>query len=285
MWRLDLIALFAVLATGSACAQQAPPAPPHAPPPEHVTVYAAGRDIKAPVLVPFERDLSPHKKCKLREDGSIVFSLLVDTAGQPRDIMFLRPLGTDLDRFALTVAQADRFKPGTRDGKPVVVAIALQMYVQTCVVETVDEAAKPASLWMLRSMPQQRIGKMHIPPEDAILAPDDAPVKPSSRPALRADYFGAGVIPPALLFSVPAEYTQKALAAAIRGYCLISLTVDAHGLPQNVQVARSLDPGLDVAAVYAVSHYRFTPALRNGEPIASVITVRVDFTPPELVLE
>jgi len=42
-------------------------------------------------------------------------------------------------------------------------------------------------------------------------------------------------------------------------------------------VLRSLDSGLDQKAVDAVKQWKFEPAMKNGEPVAVVINVEVNF--------
>jgi protein TonB len=58
---------------------------------------------------------------------------------------------------------------------------------------------------------------------------------------------------------------------------MISLVVDRNGMPQNVQVVRHLDYGLDQNAIDAANRYRFKPAMKDGEPIPVTITFQVEF--------
>ena len=53
--------------------------------------------------------------------------------------------------------------------------------------------------------------------------------------------------------------------------------VDANGMPQNEQVVKSLDPGLDQNALAAVAQYRFKPAMKDGVPVPVKITIDVTF--------
>ncbi len=59
---------------------------------------------------------------------------------------------------------------------------------------------------------------------------------------------------------------------------LVSLTVDAQGMPQNVAVERRLGYGLDEKAVEAVSQWKFRPGLSFGMPVVvRDLVVAVDF--------
>ena len=282
MQRFLVIALFALLAADCTNAQQAkPPLPPAHPQPVRVKVYPVGGEVKPATLIPLDVGQIPKAKCDMRQRGTVEFSLLIDTTGHPRNIMFLRPLGTDLDRFALNAANVNLFNPGTLGGKPVVVAASLQIDVDTCVEISKDAKGNPVSLWHLRSPLRQKLRKLRNPPEEAVLAPIKASWKESSRPAPRSDYFGGEVTPPVVLIGADPLYTPKARREGIKGVCAISLTVDPNGLPENVKVLRPLDPGLDQNAIIAVSQFRFFPAIKNGEPVAAVITIDMQFAPPE----
>jgi TonB family protein len=132
-------------------------------------------------------------------------------------------------------------------------------------------------MWRLREAPRQKLGKAPNPPEEAVFASSSASWKESARAASRSDYFGSSVIAPVLLYSVEPEYTNAAIKANIEGICVVSLVVDAEGVPQNVRVLKGLGSGLDKNALEAVKDYRYLPAMRDGEPVPAVITVEVKF--------
>jgi len=58
---------------------------------------------------------------------------------------------------------------------------------------------------------------------------------------------------------------------------VISIIVDAQGYPRNPRLVRSLGMGLDEKALEAVQRYRFKPAIKGGKPVASMISVEVNF--------
>ena len=55
------------------------------------------------------------------------------------------------------------------------------------------------------------------------------------------------------------------------------MVVDAEGVPQRIVIARPLGYGLDARAVEAVAKWRFTPAMREGRPVAVSLVVNYDF--------
>jgi protein TonB len=48
-------------------------------------------------------------------------------------------------------------------------------------------------------------------------------------------------------------------------------------MPQNIQITKSLDPGLDQNAIDAVANFRFKPSMRNGEPVAVMVSIEINF--------
>ena len=86
-----------------------------------------------------------------------------------------------------------------------------------------------------------------------------------------------GVTNPVPIVSPEAEFSDEARRAKYQGICMIAIIVDTHGYPQNPRVVRSLGMGLDEKALSAVRRYRFKPAMKDGRPVAAMITVEVDF--------
>ena len=90
-------------------------------------------------------------------------------------------------------------------------------------------------------------------------------------------HVGGGVSPPVLIYSVDAEFSDEARRAKYQGVSVVSLIVDAHGLPQRIRVVRKLGMGLDEKAVEAVKQYRFKPSVYQGHPVPVEITIEVNF--------
>jgi len=86
-----------------------------------------------------------------------------------------------------------------------------------------------------------------------------------------------GVSNPVPIVTPEAEFSDEARREKYQGVCMITIIVDAHGYPQNPRVTRSLGMGLDEKALEAVQKYRFKPALKDGRPVASIISVEVNF--------
>jgi TonB family protein len=280
MQKLGLIALLVALGAGCVCGQQTGTyLPPWArsTQPERVKVYAVGPGVTAPELLPLDPPPISPEKCKEKIDGKVELSVLVDTAGRARNIMFLRPLGNDADKFAVQIAGADQFKPGTVNGKPVVVAESLNVKIQSCVVESQDGEGKKGYFLRLRSAPVQELVAPSDVSKDATLTSGENTLTDSNSASPHLGHVVGTTKAPVPLTQPKATYTDEAWRARITGTCLVSLIVDRQGMPQNPRITESLDPGLDQNALYAASRYRFKPAMRDGEPVPVMVNVKVIF--------
>jgi TonB family protein len=237
-----------------------PPAQPSAAPSSTANLGEPG--VVAPELLPNNIPVTTARRCE-KLDGTVKLSATIDLEGVPQSVSLTQPLGTDLDKLALIIAKADRFKPGSRDSSPVSVALVIKIEMQAC-VEDVPGSKTGEYTVRLRSQPSQQLE----PPPMA----DTFSITATPRPLDKA------ISAPRVISSREAEYTDKARMEKINGSCLISLLVDAQGKPQNVRIVKSLDPGLDQNALNAVRQFRFKPARdKDGAPVAVFITIEVVF--------
>lgn len=76
------------------------------------------------------------------------------------------------------------------------------------------------------------------------------------------------------------SYPPEALRVGEGGTVVLSVEVGADGRPGNIEFARrSGSRELDRAAREAVAKWRFEPAMRDGEAVASTVEVPVEFSP------
>jgi periplasmic protein TonB len=88
---------------------------------------------------------------------------------------------------------------------------------------------------------------------------------------------GGGVSAPQLINHVEPEFTNEARQARYQGVVEIQLIVDSNGNPENIQIVRHLEMGLDQKAIDAVRQYKFRPAMYQGHPVPVRLVVDVDF--------
>jgi TonB family protein len=85
------------------------------------------------------------------------------------------------------------------------------------------------------------------------------------------------ITPPVLAHKADATITDFALHDKVKGQVQLRMVVDANGVPQHIAITRPLGYGLDEQGVNAVAKWRFTPAMRAGQPVPSAIVVNLDF--------
>jgi len=73
---------------------------------------------------------------------------------------------------------------------------------------------------------------------------------------------------PEPVFKTEIEYTAAARAEGVEGKLKLRVVVGADGSVMSVDVLSSVSPELDAAAVAAVKHWRFKPAMACGKAIA-----------------
>lgn len=91
-------------------------------------------------------------------------------------------------------------------------------------------------------------------------------------------------LPPiALNAESPIEYPRALFEQGIEGSVLLRMYVDSTGamIPDSTGVFESSGyPALDSAAVAGAGQLQFSPALRDGEPVATAFLQPVDFRAP-----
>ncbi len=82
-----------------------------------------GGDVKAPVLIK-QVDPDYHRPLFGKpKEGTVLVNLVVDEAGVPTHLKIVRSLDKKFDKSALTAVSQYRFKPATKNDKPVAVQL------------------------------------------------------------------------------------------------------------------------------------------------------------------
>jgi TonB family protein len=88
---------------------------------------------------------------------------------------------------------------------------------------------------------------------------------------------GVDVSSPRVLYRVDPQYTEEARADKISGSVMLSIVVGPDGHAYDINVVKSLDPGLDRNAALAVQEWRFQPGVRDGEAVAVRASIEVNY--------
>jgi TonB family protein len=190
---------------------------------------------------------------KLKLSGRVVVSLTVDEKGRPRNVRAVQGPGHGLDEKAVKAVKQYRFKPALKDGKPVPAQIMFDVSFQTY-----SGNESPPVIWALT--PPSGQAAPELPPGPAF----------ATRTALINR-------PPELIHPVVPEYSDEARARKMNATVIVGLTVDEKGYPQDVHIIHRAGHGLDEEAVKCVQQYRFNPALKDSQPVATSIRVEVHF--------
>jgi TonB family protein len=87
----------------------------------------------------------------------------------------------------------------------------------------------------------------------------------------------SGVTAPKILFNPEPDYTDAARKHSFQGVVGLNVVVDSSGAVRNVKIAHPLGFGLDENAVKTISTWRFAPAMRDGQPVATLVYIEFDF--------
>ncbi len=87
--------------------------------------------VSPPTLIEKHEPQYSEAARQARLDGSVELSSVVDETGEPRDLRVTRSLGLGLDEEAIKAVRTWRFRPGTKDGKPVSVIATVQVNFRT----------------------------------------------------------------------------------------------------------------------------------------------------------
>ncbi|HXZ28400.1 MAG TPA: energy transducer TonB [Terriglobales bacterium] len=90
-------------------------------------IFRVGGGVSAPRIVYSPDPEYSEEARKAKYQGTCVLYVVVDAAGHPRDIRVARSLGMGLDEKALEAVRTWRFEPAMKDGKPVAVAINVEV--------------------------------------------------------------------------------------------------------------------------------------------------------------
>jgi len=90
---------------------------------------------------------------------------------------------------------------------------------------------------------------------------------------------GGNVQAAKLITKAQPVYPESARSAGVSGTVILHAVIGMDGKPLSLRVMNSqVDPDLGRSAVEAVSQWRYTPTLLNGEPIEVDTTIMVNFT-------
>lgn len=270
MPRLTLTLSLGVFTSFILCASGQGTAPGTDPLGTPVQIYAAGRDVIAPVLKSLNTQQGSPDKCIRDEHGQATLFAIVDTEGRARNIYFVHPLATELDRLAIALAEQDRFIPGMTNGVPVPVAISIKMTLRGCWSESKNSDGKTTYHLGLTDPPVQEVLRPVDPPAAAVLVSGNGMTNPDP-------------VQPLDIHSEPLFDRRRAFpplhcsSGALREKHLfeVRFDVDRQGMPENVQLTKDpMKASGDILSA-AILRLRFKPGFKGGRPVVTHDVIQV----------
>jgi len=90
-------------------------------------VYHPGNGVSAPRVIYNPDPEYSDEARRVKYQGNVVLSLIVDPTGNVRQIRVARSLGMGLDEKAIDAVERWRFAPGMKDGRPVAVQVNVEV--------------------------------------------------------------------------------------------------------------------------------------------------------------
>jgi TonB family protein len=90
-------------------------------------VFGTGDGVSAPAVTYWVDPGYSEEARKAKYGGVVMLSVVVDSEGRARDIHVVKSLGMGLDDKAIEAVQKWKFRPGTKDGKPVNVRATIEV--------------------------------------------------------------------------------------------------------------------------------------------------------------
>ena len=96
-------------------------------------IYKVGKDVTAPVVLKSVEAKFPEsaRHSKKPVNGIVLLGLIVDSSGMPRNVHVVRSFAPDFDAQAIKAVEQYRFAPAKRAGKPVAVALSIEVNFKT----------------------------------------------------------------------------------------------------------------------------------------------------------
>jgi protein TonB len=105
----------------------------------------------------------------------------------------------------------------------------------------------------------------------------EAPVAPPPPPPAGPLRVGGDVKAPIIVNRAQPDYTESARNAHIAGIVIVEAIIDRNGNVDEVKVVKGLPMGLADEAVKAVRKWKFKPGTRNGQAVATIFNLTVNF--------
>ena len=173
--------------------------------------------------------------------GTVVVYAEITKDGSPENLRILRSLGFGLDEEAIKAVQQWQFEPDPENEKP----------------------SRVATYVLVRFRLDRQMYGTQLPGEGS----NDI-----------YQIAEGGITVPRVLSRAAPLYTEEARTAKREGTVVLFAEISSTGSVENAVVLHKLGKGLDESAVRAFKQWKFSPALKDGRPVAVVIMIEINFS-------
>jgi TonB family protein len=171
----------------------------------------------------------------------------------------------DFEYAAMDAVHQWRYASATENGRPANVKVFITFFWRQNEIKTSVEPDLPLPDGPKRNMPE-------LYSEGELFAVDGQHVKP-----------------PKAIYAPDPEYSMAARAAKRQGTVLLGVILGRDGAPEDIwpirkliystgeQTFKPVGLGLEQKAIEAVSHWKFEPAMKDGEPVPVLVNIEVKF--------
>jgi TonB family protein len=114
-------------------------------------------------------------------------------------------------------------------------------------------------------------------PDSEIYKVSQREFRPASANTAGSNDNNAIVLPPRPTYTPEPDFSEQARHAKYQGTVVLGIVIDKAGKVSRIRLDRPLGMGLDENAMESVKQWRFSPATRNGEPVAVAMDIEVSF--------
>jgi TonB family protein len=217
-------------------------APPDVAPPPHPFPdgsYPMAPGITAPKITQAVAAVYPADTPGEGIKSTCVLYLVIGADGTPVNIHVVRSAGEPWDAAAIEAVRQSKFEAGSLNQQAIPVRTRIRVNFSA------DRSPAIPVIFQLK----------YRNPEDGTLL-DSHPIA---------------------THSVDPQYSDEARRKKIQGNVIVSVLVGEDGLPTQMRIEKSLGYGLDEKALAAAGQYRFTPATKDGKPVATRISIEMSF--------
>jgi TonB family protein len=190
--------------------------------------------------------------------GTVELRAIIAPNGKIKDLVVLSG-EPQFSQPALDAIRKWRFHPEKREGHPVETAFKIQVRFNL----VLREANSDVELESPQPEPLATLLPTAIQQTD--LGPDVHRVSEG------------GVIAPKQIYAPEPEFSEEDRKEKHQGNVGIALVVGADGLPRDLKIICSSIPRSNGNAIEAVKQWKFSPAIKDGKPVAVPIEVEVTF--------